>query len=323
MDNNSYRDFVTSLSVDEFAEFSRAVQERHYLEILGIATFKELAELYRPHPVCPYCDFPDTVQNGHTTQGLKRYLCPHCGRKYNQLTSTIFESSKYPFITWLKFLELMVWHSPIRAISEMVGISEQTAIEWRHRVFQTVTDYQNELVLSGKVWIDKTYISDWEQTGNAKKKRGLSNQKYCIAVAIDADKHIFAFVSGKGKPSAKRIKAALKCHIAEGSTIIHDKERAHKGLIDALKATDFSFRADTQDADYLQNMALVNHYCGWLKRYLNRFTGMNQEEHLQDYLNWYVYRFAIARDDEKWAKLGRLVRHLALSKSTFRSSRRR
>lgn len=150
-------------------------------------------------------------------------------RVYNQLSATIFESAKYPFVIWLQFLELMIWHNPTRAVSEILSISEQTAIEWRHRVFKTVNDYQENLVLSGKVWIDETYLSDWKKTSYSQKKRGLSSQKYCIVVAIDTYKYIFAFVSGKGKPSTKRIKAALEKHIAKGKL----SSTIKKGLIKA------------------------------------------------------------------------------------------
>ena len=321
--DNSLSDFVASLDDKSFKELQTLVNERSYREKLGFSTYHEVANLFRPHPNCPHCESENTRKDGRTASGLLSFECKHCGRKFNQLTSTIFEGSKQPFVVWLQFLELMHWHNSTREISDVVGISLQTAFEWRHRVFATVKSYQEALVLSGTIWIDETYVSDWKQTGKGAKKRGLSSQKYCIALAIDKDKHVFAFVSGKGKPSSKKIRAALEKHIDPGSTIIHDKERSHKALIEALKATDFSYKADSKDEEYLEKMALVNYYCGWLKRYLERFVGMDQEGHLQDYLNWYVYRFALSRDQETWPVLGRLVRHLLLIPATFRSSRSR
>lgn len=146
-------------------------------------------------------------------------------------------------------------------------------------------DSRDHLVLKGTVWIDETYVNDWKLTGQGAKKRGLSTQKYCSALAIDSSHHIVAFVSGKVKPSSKRIGAALETHLAQNSTIIYDKERSHKALIKALEATDFSYKADMQDEEYIEKMRLINYYCSWIKRYLNRFIGMNQDAHLQDYLN--------------------------------------
>ena len=42
---------------------------------------------------------------------------------------------------------------------------------------------------------------------------------------------------------------------------------------------------------------------------------------LQSYLNLYVYLFRVKRDDEKWPKIARVVRHLLTTGAQFRSSR--
>lgn len=40
--------------------------------------------------------------------------------------------------------------------------------------------------------------------------------------------------------------------------------------------------------DSNKNMAMINNMCGWLKRYIWRFIGM-EVENLQSYLNWFIY----------------------------------
>ena len=40
-------------------------------------------------------------------------------------------------------------------------------------------------------------------------------------------------------------------HIAEGTTIIHDKQRAHSSLFRALERTSVAYKADTEDPDYI------------------------------------------------------------------------
>ena len=40
-------------------------------------------------------------------------------------------------------------------------------------------------------------------------------------------------------------------HIAEGTTIIHDKQRAHSFLVRALEGTSVAYKADTEDPDYI------------------------------------------------------------------------
>ena len=59
-----------------------------------------------------------------------------------------------------------------------------------------------------------------ESDNNKKHPRGLSKTKICIVVAIDSSKNMLAVICGHGKPSSKRVYAALKDHIRPGSTII-------------------------------------------------------------------------------------------------------
>lgn len=64
-------------------------------------------------------------------------------------------------------------------------------------------------------------------------------------------------------------------------------------------------------------MGLVNNLCSWLKRHLWRFTGMDSEN-LQSHLNLHVYVFRVKRDDERWPKIARVVRHLLMAEARFR-----
>ena len=51
----------------------------------------------------------------------------------------------------------------------------------------------------------------------------------------------------------------------------------------------------------------------------NSLTGMDPDN-LQSYLNLYVYLFRVKRDDERWPKIARVVRHLLMTDARFRSS---
>ena len=149
---------------------------------------------------------------------------------------------------------------PLDACAEMCRISHQTAWEWRHRLFAAVDGYQDRIVLRGRVWVDETYIDDTDLSkgyGQA-RKRGLSKQKPCIAVAIDARKEPVAVVCGHGKPSTKRVKGALGGHLAKGATVVHDREKAHNGMIRDAGCESESYKADVRDPVYLERMALVN-----------------------------------------------------------------
>ena len=147
--------------------------------------------------------------------------------------------------------------------------------------------------------IDETYLYDSSLLhDDGYKKRGLSKNQLCIVVAIDCHKNTYAVICGHGKSSTSRIFEVLKNHIVSGSTLVHDGEKAH-------------------DKEYLENMALINNMCSWLKRYIYRFIGMRMTN-LQSYLNWFVYLFRVKGAVEQWPKMYRILRHLILFNGTYK-----
>lgn len=70
--------------------------------------------------------------------------------------------------------------------------------------------------------------------------------------------------------------------LAKSSTVVHDKERAHNGVIVERKCGSEAYKADVTDPAYLDAMEMVNNLSSWLKRYLRRFTGMDPAN-LQSY----------------------------------------
>lgn len=318
---NPYSGLVDGLSAGDLGLLHDAVRERMLREEAGFGTLAEAAELFRPSPACPRCGGAPAWRDGFAPSGVRRWRCPACGARFTSLTGTVLERCKKPLPAWVDFIRLTAFAVPLDACAEMCGITHQTAWEWRHRLFAAVDGYQDRIVLRGRVWIDETYVNDTDLSkgyGQA-RKRGLSKQKICIAVGIDSRKEPVAVVCGHGKPSSARIRAALGGHIAEGATLVHDRERAHGVLVRENSLEDESYKADVRDPAYLEAMALVNNLCSWVKRYLWRFTGMDPSN-LQSYLNLYVYLFRVKRDDESWPKIARVVRHLLVTDARFRSS---
>lgn len=321
---NPYAGMVEGLTDAQFRELSSAVAARRCRDDVGFGTFDEAAAAWKPDPRCPWCHHEHNHRDSSTPSGRRRWLCTGCGRTYTALTGTVFEESKKDFATWAQFVRLMCYNAQIDLAAAVCGISHQTAFEWRHRVMATLGGYQERIVLRDKCWIDEMYVEDsaLKNTPGYRPMRGLSRNQICISVAIDVHKNAVAVVCGHGKPSGKRIGGALEAHVAEGTTFIHDKERAHIPLIRAVKGTSIAYKADTKDPDYLEGMKMVNSLCAWIRRFIEGYVGMKQEN-LQEYLNWYVYLFRVKQADEKWPKTARVLRHLMLTEAHYRSSRKR
>lgn len=246
---NPYGGLVSSLDADGFEALCSAVAERRCRALIGAGTLAEAAELWRPSPPCPSCGFPDCSRDGKTPAGRQRWRCPRCGEAFSALTGTVLESSNKELPVWERFITCMCYNAPVDLAAEACGIAHTTAFEWRHRVFATVDGYQDRLVLRGRVWIDELYLTDSDIVRSADyvPKRGLSKNKICIAVAIDAYKNAVVAICGHGKPSSRRIRDALLSHIAPGSVIVHDMEKAHMSLVRAAKCTDEAYKADVKD----------------------------------------------------------------------------
>ena len=319
---NQFTDLVFSLSDKDFELLQDAVAARRNKERYSVTDFEELAIKHKRIPTCPVCGGNEYVSNGHTPDGKQRYLCRNCHKPYTLMSNTIFHSTNKSFDTWAAYLTLMTFNVPLEMAEEVCGMSHPTAMLWRQKVFATIDGYQEHLYLRDRVWIDETYVFDSTllHDDNFKQKRGLSRNLICIVVAIDIHKNTYAVICGHGKPSATRIYKALKDHIVKGSTIVHDGEKAHNMLIEKLELISEAYIADTKDKNYLENMALINNMCSWLKRYIYRFIGMRMGN-LQSYLNWFVYLFRVKGAADRWPKMERILRHLVLTDVQYKRKR--
>ena len=315
---NEYSDFIFSLSDEDFAQLQEAVNLRINKQKYGVTTFEELALNVERTVKCPKCGSESYWKDGYTSAGHHRYRCKECGCSYTLLSNSIFNSTKLSFDDIAKYIVLMTFNVPLEMMMEICRISSNTAMLWRQKVFATVDGYQERLILKNRVWIDETYVFDSSllRDNGWKRKRGLSRDLICIVVAIDCYKNIYAVICGHGKPSKSRIYKVLKDHIEPGAELVHDGDNSHTKLVDELHLKSEVYIADTKSTVYLEHMALINNLCSWLKRYLYRFIGMDMNN-LQSYLNWFVYLFRVKAYDDRWPKIERILRHLALEETRF------
>ena len=248
------------------------------------------------------------MKHANPCAGLVGSLTP---AELEDLSGTVLEGCKKPLAAWASSIRLALLSVPPDACAEAC----RTAWERRHRLSAAVGGCQDRIVLRGRVWADEACVSgtDLSKGCGQARRRGLSKQKLCMAVGIDARKEPVAVACGHGRPSAARIRAALGGHVAEGAAPVRDRERAH----DVLVREDEPCKADARDPECLEAMELASSLCPWLKRCLWRSTGMDPEN-LQSCLDLYVCFFRVKRDDGRWPKIARVVRHLLMAEARFR-----
>ena len=170
--------------------------------------------------------------------------------------------------------------------------ADSTGRYWLSKVFAVVEGIQEGVSLSGDVWIDETYFPKWRsesETRGGKRLRGLSRNQFCVLTATDGETCVLR-VCGVGKPSAARAVAGYGEMIAKGSKIIHDGDKSHNALIEAMGLSSEVHGTDETKglADSENPMEPVNE----IHRYLSGFVGSHRgfsRDGLQDWLNLFYF----------------------------------
>lgn len=302
-------DNTTELTViQEFLQMhyvARYEQRHPKIKDSGEAT---LINSYEPLQ-CPYCNSDKFVKIGFDSNGIRRYKCS-CGKTFKPTTGTIFDSRRIPICEWIEYCLNIFRYVSLNADSWNNRNAISTSKYWLEKLFLTLENSQNNVVLSGTVWLDETYYSlmmrDRNRNSEGKFLRGLSRNQICIGVATDK-KQTVCFVEGYGKPSQKRSYEAFKNHIAPGSTLIHDKEKTHKKLVEKLKLKSVSFSSNELRglADSENPLDPVNRIHCLLKMFLNAHSGFSRDD-LQDYLN--LYSFVINPPVDHLEKVEKIIK---------------
>ena len=58
---------------------------------------------------CPHCDSHDVIKRGHdeTQPARQKYECKHCGKRFDDLTATVFAGHHQPLKIWILCLYFM------------------------------------------------------------------------------------------------------------------------------------------------------------------------------------------------------------------------
>ncbi len=231
---------------------------------------------------CPFCGSREIRRDGFNKKtGLLIRECKECGRKFNPLAGTIFDSRKIPFSEWIEFLvHLFQFHS-VRTAAFDNRNAVTTGLYWLSKVFLAVSDIQSGLVFSGKVWIDETYFPRWKSESEKKDGKllsGLSRNQFCVCSATDGKKCMLR-LCGVGKPSSAKAMKAYGSVIAPGSTIVHDGDNSHKALVGSLglKEEIHTTKETKGLADDKNPMEPINEVHRYLAGFIGAHSGFSRE----------------------------------------------
>lgn len=241
---------------------------------------------------CPYCGSERFIKRGLTANGIQRYSCS-CGQRFLPTTHTIFDGHKISISEWMEYCLNLFRYLSLNADSWNNKNAFSTSQYWLKKLFLTLENYQQTIILSGTVWLDETYYpvisSQIDRKEDGTKYRGLSHNQICIGAATDKQ-NVACFVEGFGQPTQRKSLQAFSNHIMPGSTLVHDKGKAHKKLVSALglKSKEYLLKDLKGLKDSENPLDPVNNLHDRLKKFLNAHSGFNRDR-LQDYTNLFVF----------------------------------
>lgn len=265
-----------------------------------------------PPTVCPYCKSARVKKFGLTRNGVQRYRCMDCGKTFLPTTGTIFDEHRIAIGEWVEYCMNLFRHVSITADSWNNRNAFTTSRYWLQKVFLTLENSQNDIMLTGSVWLDETFYSvmrsDLAHDEFGERLRGLSRNQLCIGVATDKTHSLF-LLEGAGKPSQKKTYETFCNHIRPGSVLIHDGEKSHNKLIEYLNLESevFDSHFTRGMSDVTNPLAPVNRQHALLKHFLRSHSGFNRSD-LQGYLD--LFSFVTNPPDDHAEKIENLLKRV-------------
>jgi hypothetical protein len=158
------------------------------------------------------------------------------------------------------------------------------------KLFAVLDGIQDEVVLSGDVWIDEAFwpvaAKDAVRKPDGKLLRGLSRNQICIGVGVDGFGVSLFVQEGHGKTNIARTLTTFESHIAPRSKLIHDFENAHDALVRSLDLENERHNAKLLKGmpDDRNPLEPVNRRIYRMKAFLGSHSGFNRAD-MQGYLN--------------------------------------
>lgn len=265
-------------------------------------TISKTASFEKDTMLCPYCHETCIVKNGHTKNKVQTYKCKNRGKRFNDLTSTVFAGCHLTYEQIVIFLQSFKDKISIRKTAERMGVNRNTVHLLRLKMLDSFKDTKKQIRLSDKVEADEIYRSinlkgtklidmprfSKPRSSKGASTRGINSHKVCIASAIDENDTMFFEIVETGPITSDMVKDSLGKKIGNVSKLITDCKTSYESLAKEkhlnLKQVKSGCHADNDG----NNLTNINSVHSGLTTFLSVFRGVSTK-HLQGYLDWYTF----------------------------------
>lgn len=266
--------------------------------------------------VCPHCHCPDILGHG-AYKGRKRYKCKKCKKTFNDFTGTAISGLK-KVNEFQEYLELVMESVTIRKAASALSVSTRTIFDWRHKLLSCLSG-ENGRSFSGIVECDdkQSDISEkgsrklsrdaYKRPSDRKTKRGVSNDKVSIMVAMDREDNPTMRVAKIGRVDVSSIERTIGVLTDSDNILCSDSHPSIISWASGRKLEHHTFVASRQHVKnkcyHVQHVnSLDNRYERWVKRFYGIAT-----KYLPQYLNWFVFLEKMKKSTDPIAEMAKVV----------------
>ena len=244
---------------------------------------------------CLYCQSNLIIKFG-TRKDIQKFKCKTCHKIFTTNTGTSYYHLKKRD-KFNEYKDLMEQgYIPLQKIAAKIGISIQTAFDWRHKILCNLKESNTQfegLTEMDDVWFLYSQKGrkglKYSRKRGGSKRRGDNNFQVKLLITADRKKNKDLSVVRIGRLKKSDIERKVGGHFVEGSTLISDKHRSISSFAKSERISHVSFisKKHTAGGDYhIQN---VNNIASRLKTSVNHQLRGVSTKHLQCYANWFKY----------------------------------
>ncbi len=275
------------------------------LEKLNQSSFTETEVIEEAEIVCcPHCKSKLFVKNGKrgTTQ---RYKCKACCRIFTSRTGTsLHRIQKLDKFELYRSLMLEGYY-PIKQIAEKVGISVQTAFDWRHKILSSAN--VEDSVFDGITEIDDIWFLysqkgrkglDYSRKRGGSKRAGDNDFQAKLLITADRNHKADLSLACIGRLKKADIERKISGHFGENCTLVSDKHRSIASFAKSEGLNHISFKSSEHTAGGEYHVQNVNNMASNLKAIVNSALRGVSTKYLENYARWYRLKSLKISNDE-------------------------
>lgn len=260
-----------------------------------------VAKLYPDGIFCPKCE---KVTKHHRLAKRPAYSCQFCGRHEYPLRGTIFQGSSTSLHLWFEAMYMMAstrCGMSAKQLERETGVTYPTA--WRmFRLIRSLLDQNGDDLFSGTVEMDEAYIggrNSWRHqsqkvkaglnTGRPSARDPFKTQVFGMVQRGSDGQHGKVHARVVDRPGTEVLKQA-RGKVAPGSNVYSDEWNMYRTLADMYThgSVDHSKKVYVSGDIHIQS---IEGFWSLVKRGISGVYHGVSPEHLQSYLDEYVFRY--------------------------------